>query len=100
MVARARPSPPEAHPGGTLRGSSIPFAATRAEREASGDPRLSIEERYESRQTFLDRIEAAARQLVSDGYILEEDVEPMVAQASEHYSAMAGSLAEAQPVAD
>ncbi len=86
--------------GGTLRGSSIPFAATRAEREASSDPRLSIEERYESRQSFLDRIEAAARQLVADGYLLEEDVVPTVAQASEHYTAMAGSLAEAQPVAD
>ncbi len=86
--------------GGTLRGSSIPFAATHAEREASGDSRLSIEERYESRQAFLDRIEAAARQLVADGYLLEEDVVPTVAQASEHYTAMAGSLAEAQPVAD
>ena len=86
--------------GGTLRGSSIPFASTRAEREANGDPRPSIEERYESRQAFLDRIEAAARQLAADGYLLEEDVEPLVSQAAEHFTAMAGSLAEAQPVAD
>ena len=91
--------------GGTLRGSSIPFAATRSEREASGDPRPSIEERYASRQDFLDRIDAAARQLAADGYLLAEDVEPMVAQAAEHYEALAGSLiagrlAEAQPVAD
>ena len=86
--------------GGTLRGSSIPFAATRAEREASGDPRLSIEERYESRQAFLNQIEAAARQLAAEGYILKEDVQPIVAQAAEHYAAMAGTPAEAQPVAD
>ena len=86
--------------GGTLRGSSIPFAATRAEREAAGDPRTSIEERYESCQAFLDRIEAAARQLVADCYLLEEDIQPLIAQAAEHYAAMAGSLAEAQPVAD
>ena len=86
--------------GGTLRGSSIPFAATRAEREASGDPRLSIEERYESQQAFLDQIEAAARQLTAEGYILKEDVQPIVAQAAEHYAAMAGTPAEAQPVAD
>ncbi len=86
--------------GGTLRGSSIPFAATRAERESSGDPRPSIEERYESRQAFLDHIEANARQLVADGYLLEEDLPPLVAQAAEHYAAMAGTLAEAQPVAD
>ena len=86
--------------GGTLRGSSIPFAATRSEREAAGDPRPSIEERYASRQDFLDRIGAAARQLAADGYLLEEDVERLVEQASGHYAAMAGSLAEAQPVAD
>ena len=86
--------------GGTLRGSTIPFAATRAEREATGDPRPSIEERYESRQAFLDRIEAAARQLAADGYLLDEDVDGLVAQAAEHYAAMAGAIAEAQPVAD
>ena len=86
--------------GGTLRGSSIPFAATRSEREASGDPRPSIEERYESRRAFLDQIEAAARQLVADGYLLEQDVQPLLSQAAEHYAAMAGTLAEAQPVAD
>ena len=86
--------------GGTLRGSSIPFAATRSEREASGDPRPSIEERYESRQAFLDQVEAAARQLVADGYLLEQDVQTLLSQAAEHYAAMAGTLAEAQPVAD
>ena len=86
--------------GGTLRGSSIPFAATRGDREASGDPRSSIEERYPSRQSFIKQIEGAARQLAADGYLLEEDVEPLAVQAAEHYAAMAGSLVEAQPVAD
>ena len=86
--------------GGTLRGASIPFAATRCEREETGDPRPSIEERYASRQSFLEQAEAAARQLAADGYLLEEDVEPLVSQAAEHFAAMAGSLAEVQPVAD
>ena len=86
--------------GGTLRGSSIPFAATRREREEAGDPRPSIEERYASRQSFLEQVGAAARQLAADGYLLEEDVEPLVSQAGEHFAAMTGSLAEAQAVAD
>ena len=86
--------------GGTLRGSSILFAATRAEREENGDPRLSIEERYASRQDFLEQIENAARQLVAVGYLLEEDVEPLVAQAGEHYEVMAGQFQEVQPVGD
>ena len=86
--------------GGTLRGSSIPFAATRSEREAAGDPRPSIEERYPSRQEFLSRIEEAARQLVADGYLLEEDVGRLVENAAEHYEAMAGIPVHAQPAAD
>ena len=86
--------------GGTLRGSSIPFAATRAERESLGDPRPSIEERYSTRQSFLEQIEAAARELVSSGYLLEEDLPGLIDQASEHYAAMAISLAETQPAAD
>ena len=31
-------------------GATLPFARTRAEREATGDPRPSIEERYASRE--------------------------------------------------
>ncbi len=86
--------------GGTLRGSSIPFAATRSEREETGDPRPSIEERYASRPDFLEQIENAARQLVAVGYLLREDVEPLVSQAGEHYQAVAGRMPEVQPVGD
>ncbi len=86
--------------GGTLRGSSIPFAATREERETVGDPRLSIEERYASRESFLDRIEKAGQLLVADGYLLKEDVERLVVQAGEHFEAMSGRVQEVQPVGD
>jgi hypothetical protein len=86
--------------GGTLRGSSIPFAATQRERGETGDPRLSIEERYPSRQGFIQEIEAAARQLVADGYLLDEDVVRLTTQAEEHYQAMAGRVEEVQPVGD
>ena len=86
--------------GGTLRGSSIPFAATRREREATGDPRLSIEERYSGEGEFLGLVEEAARRLEAEGHLLGEDVERLVEQAGEHYAAMAGRTAEAHPVAD
>ena len=33
-------------------GSFIPFARTKAEREASSDPRLSIEERYKDKEEY------------------------------------------------
>ncbi len=57
-----------------LQGSYIRFPATRADRERTGDPRLSIEERYPNRAAYLDRITEAARKLVSDRYLLERDV--------------------------
>jgi len=56
-------------------GSTLFFPRTRAEREASGDPRLSIEERYPSRETYLEQVRQAGRELCARGYLLEEDIE-------------------------
>ena len=47
-------------------GSYIPFARTKAAREASGDPRLSIEERYADRAAYLGRVTEAALALQRD----------------------------------
>lgn len=55
-------------------GATLPFARTRAEREAAGDARPSIEERYASREAYLARVREAARALVRDRHVLEEDV--------------------------
>ena len=60
-------------PGGTVVGGAIPFAVTREERLASGDPRASIEERYGSRDEYLERVRACAESLVEWGYVLAED---------------------------
>jgi len=68
-----------------LPGSTIPFAPTKAERDASGDPRLSIEERYASREAFLEQVRGAARELVREGYMLEEDVDLVVERSARRY---------------
>jgi len=86
--------------GGTLKGSSIPFAATRQQRETSGDPRLSIEERYASREQYLQLVEQAAGKLVDQRYLLEEDVESITGQAAQHYDLFASSALETQTVGD
>jgi hypothetical protein len=39
-----------------LTGSTVPFAATKEEREARGDPRPSIAERYASRDVYLEQV--------------------------------------------
>lgn len=82
--------------GGTLAGSTIPFPATRAERVASGDPRLSIEERYVSRAAYLDQIRGAAEELVGQGYVLSEDVDLLVSQAGDHYDELTARTVQSQ----
>ena len=68
-----------------LTGSYIPFARTRVEREAKGDPRRSIEERYRSKNDYLARIRTAANSLVKSGFMLEEDVDASVQRAARHW---------------
>ncbi|MFH1498395.1 MAG: alpha/beta hydrolase domain-containing protein, partial [Verrucomicrobiota bacterium] len=61
--------------------SFIPFRKTRAERLAAGDPRPSLEERYGSRETYLERVREAAKRAVAEGLLLPEDAHRLVAQA-------------------
>lgn len=65
-----------------LLGSFIPFAPTRAAREAAQDPRPSIAERYESRAAYLTQIEQAARALVTQRLLLPTDIPALVKQAA------------------
>ncbi|MCC2662151.1 MAG: hypothetical protein K0S35_73 [Geminicoccaceae bacterium] len=62
-------------------GSFIPFARTEAERRAAGDPRSGLEARYRSRSDYESRIEAAARQLVAEGFLLETEVAEITRRA-------------------
>ncbi len=66
-------------------GSYIPFARSKAEREKTGDPRLSIEERYSSRDEYVGKFAAAALDLVDRGYLLTDDVADLLKHAVEHY---------------
>lgn len=67
----------------SLLGSSVPFPATRAAREAANDPRRSIEERYPSRDEYLAQAEKAADALVLRGYLLIDDVPRIVQRATD-----------------
>ncbi len=66
-------------------GSCIPFARTKAQREKSGDPRLSIEERYAGREDYLSKVHTAAEALAKEGFLLENDVEAVTQQAAERW---------------
>jgi hypothetical protein len=64
-----------------LIGSFVPFAPTREARVQAGDARRSIEERYPSRQAYLDQIARAAQTLVRDRFLLPDDVPAVLRQA-------------------
>jgi hypothetical protein len=64
-----------------MMGSTLPFPLTRAEREASGDPRRSIEERYGSKPAYLEKVRAAAQTLVAARHVLAEDIDAIVERA-------------------
>jgi hypothetical protein len=63
-------------------GGMIPFATTRAERMASGDPRLSLEERYTNHEGYVEAVKKAAAKAVSQAFLLPADADALVAQAA------------------
>jgi hypothetical protein len=65
----------------TNAGGFIPFARTRAGRMASGDPRLSLEERYGSHANYVAKVRAAAERLVRGRYLLQDDADRLIAAA-------------------
>lgn len=72
-----------------LMGGYVPFAGTKAEREQKRDPRLSIEERYQSREHYLTLVGEAAGPLVKSGYLLVDDVPTIVQRAGDHWDLLA-----------
>ena len=70
-------------------GATLPFPRTRAERERAGDPRRAIAERYASREDYLARVRDAAKALVAEGFLLDEDIETSLAFAARFWETFA-----------
>ncbi|NML42231.1 hypothetical protein HHL11_00625 [Ramlibacter sp. G-1-2-2] len=66
-----------------LQGAVLPFAATRAEREAAHDPRLSVAERYADNAAYVAAVRAAADKMVSERLLLPEDAQRAVEAAAQ-----------------
>jgi hypothetical protein len=64
-----------------LSGSFIPFAATKTERERTGDPRPSLEERCPAKAVYVAAEQKAAESLVAEPLLLPEDAARLIAEA-------------------
>jgi hypothetical protein len=66
-----------------FEGSYIPFSETVSERDATGDPRPAVLERFPDKEAYAAAIAAAARLLVAQGLMLEEDIDRCAAAAAD-----------------
>ena len=82
-------SGPHANDGCEGTGQLIAFPKTKAERLASGDPRLSIEERYASAETYSAAARKAIDDLVAKRYMLREDVDAYVQRMARLWQTLA-----------
>jgi hypothetical protein len=70
-------------------GSFIPLARTAAERKKSGDPRLSVSERYGSREEYLGKFGEAAMKLIHDRFLLREDLAAVLERGEREWKELA-----------
>lgn len=63
-------------------GSHIPFARTRAEREATRDQRFSVEERYPTKEQYASAVAEVSERLVRDRLLLREDADRLINEAA------------------
>ena len=70
-----------------MNGLTLFFPPDVQARQKTGDPRLSIRERYASEADYAGKVRDAALALVRDHYLLEQDVDRAVEAALERYRA-------------
>lgn len=62
-------------------GSFWPFAATKEERIKNGDPRLSLEERYDGKESYVKNVIIETNKLLGDRLLTQEDADRIIADA-------------------
>src|SRR6185312_14808858 len=71
-------------------GSCIPLAKTAEARKKSGDPRLSIAERYGSREEYMSKFEQAAKKLIEQRFLLQEDLPAILERGKLEWKTIVG----------
>jgi hypothetical protein len=76
-----RAYPAEANDGCDASGQKINFPQTQADRVASGDPRLSIAERYPTHDAYVSAVTNAVNALRQQRFLLDGDAQTYIAAA-------------------
>jgi hypothetical protein len=71
-------------------GSWIPLAKTAEERKKSGDPRPSIAERYASQAEYMSKFEQAAKKMIEQRFLLQEDLPAILERGKLEWKTIAG----------
>ncbi len=71
-------------------GSFLPFARNAAEREKSGDSRLSVAERYASREQYMGKFAEAAMNMIKERFLLREDLPTVLERGQREWNEVAG----------
>ena len=65
-----------------LTGAFTPFFKTKADRDAVGDPRPSLAERYPTHADYVTKVTKAANLLVGQRLLLQQDADLIISQAN------------------
>ena len=68
---------------GGPRGSTVPFKKKKS--EDTDDARLSIEERYNSKDEYLKLISDYSKEMISDRFLLEYDLENILERSGSRW---------------
>jgi len=71
-------------------GSFLPFARNAADREKPGDPRLSISERYASREQYMGKFAESAKKLIQERFLLRDDLPAVLERGQREWDEIAG----------
>jgi len=77
----------------SMQGSYMPLPRSSVERKRTNDPRPAIDERYRDKEQYLAQVNKAARDLIKERFLLEEDLAVVLRNAGRHWDLVTSTAA-------
>ena len=77
----------------SMQGSYMPLPRSSVERKRTNDPRPAIDERYRDKEQYLAQVDKAARDLIRERVLLEEDLAVVLRNAGRHWDLVTSTAA-------